>query len=432
MNQFRQKIGDIFETLFANWLASIFYFVLPALYEIKFSGLQNYRASPSTLITINHKRDLDILIIAPNLHLRRTLFKNKLRLHFIARDDLFEPGFLTAHFMSKGRIGYLIHKVNIGPIMRALRAHPISHLVHMRLNSLTRDVIHVQGDIKLEEALKPEYLDAFSERLGQQNKVGFGDVTLSQFLGFDYRALHETPTDVVVLKVGISRKVRAESLKTIEKQLQECADILNNGSICLLAPEGQLSPDGRFWPVKSGLYRLLSMTKTDVKILPINTTYNFMTQKRMRIYVNIGEELDVTRGLTKIELGKMVQKNIVSLGRVTMGQLGSEYLLQKIKSGDNYFSENELTDEIKTRVQTLSEHGLHLDNRLMEKQSFDRRVQDFINYCLKQCIIERNSRNMISINADKVLNNSGTDFRQNPVQYSYNELHSLLEVSSLL
>jgi hypothetical protein len=131
-------------------------------------------------------------------------------------------------------------------------------------------------------------------------------------------------------------------------------------------------------------------------------------------------------------LEKVVQKNIVSLGRVTMGQLGSEYLLQKIKSGDNCFSENELTDEIKTRVQTLREHGLHLDDRLMEKESFNTRFHDFINYCLKQRIIERNSQNMISINADKVFNNSGTDFRQNPVQYSCNELHSLLEASSLL
>ena len=174
------------------------------------------------------------------------------------------------------------------------------------------------------------------------------------------------------------------------------------------------------------------MTNTDVKILPVNTTYDFMTQKRMRIYVSIGEELNVTKGLTKIELEKAVQKNIVSLGRVTMGQLGSEYLLQKIKSGDNCFSENELTDEIKTRVQTLREHGLHLDDRLIEKKSFDRRVQDFINYCLQQRIIYRNAQNMISINADKVLNNNGTDFRQNPAQYSYNELHSLLEASSLL
>ena len=117
---------------------------------------------------------------------------------------------------------------------------------------------------------------------------------------------------------------------------------------------------------------------------------------------------------------------------MTMGQLGSEYLLQKIKSGDNCFSESELTEQIKTRVQTLREQGLHLDDRLTKRESFNRRVQDFINYCLQQRIIERNAQNMISINADKVLNNNGTDFRQNPVPYSYNELHSLLEASSLL
>jgi len=314
--------------------------------------------------------------------------------------------------------------------MRALRAHPISSVVHIRLNSLTRDVIRVHGDIKLEAAMKQKYIDDFAELLGRRTKDGLGNIALSQFLGFEYRALHEIPTDIAVLKEGLSRKVRAESLRTIEKQLQDCADILNNGSICLLAPEGQLSPDGRFWPVRSGLYRLLSMTSADVKILPINTTYDFMTQKRMRIYISIGEEMSVNRELPKIKLEKLVQKSIVSLGRVTMGQLGSEFLLQKIKAGEKDFSEQALIDEVKARTRVLRKRGLLLDERLLDEKSFKKRFQDFMNYCLKKQILERNTQNMISINADVILHNHSTDYHASPVQYSYNELQSLLEAYS--
>ncbi|MBN1644215.1 MAG: hypothetical protein JW856_05305 [Dehalococcoidales bacterium] len=432
MGSFRQKIGEAGGTLFADFLASVFYFTLPLIYDIRLRGMRNYHASPSTLVTINHKRDLDILIITPNLHLRKTLFKNKLRLHFLGRDDLFEPGFLTMHFALNWPLGKTLHKINIGPLMKALRAHPISNLVHKRTNSLMRDVIQSNGTLKLGDTVRQETLEEFARQLGLVNIAEFGDISLREFLGYDYRRLHETLIDTGILKEGLSRKVRAHSLKTIESQLQAAADILDGGGICLLAPEGRLSPDGRFWPVKSGLYRLLSMTGVDVKILPVNATYDFMTRKKMRIYIGIGEEVTVPKGATKIELEKLVQKRIVSSGYVTMGQLGSECLLQKIKSGELYIDKAELSQHITERALILQKHGLYLDDRLTKPKQFDKRLKDFTNYCLSRRILETAPAETLMINADKVLNSHRTDFRQNPVQYSCNELHSLLEAYNLL
>jgi len=46
--------------MFANGLASFFYILFPLLYDIRLTGLSSYSASPPTLITINHKRDLDM------------------------------------------------------------------------------------------------------------------------------------------------------------------------------------------------------------------------------------------------------------------------------------------------------------------------------------------------------------------------------------
>ena len=160
MNYIRRQSGNIAGTVFTNWLACVFYFMFPLLYDIKVIGLHNYTASPSTLVTINHKRDLDIIIATPILHLRRTLFKNKLRMHFIARNDLFDPGFLSAHFLIPGLVGRIIHRVNIAVLMRAFRAHPISHLVRKRMAPLLRDVIEVAGDLKLGEVVRREEIEA--------------------------------------------------------------------------------------------------------------------------------------------------------------------------------------------------------------------------------------------------------------------------------
>ena len=84
----------------------------------------------------------------------------------------------------------------------------------------------------------------------------------------------------------------------------------------MLAPEGQLSRDDRFWPVKSGLFRLISMTTSDVRILPVNSTYDFITVGRMRIYITIGTEMTGLKQWRKVELERRVQKSIVTLGPV--------------------------------------------------------------------------------------------------------------------
>jgi len=284
-------VNEIVGTFFANWLASFFYLLFPLLYDVKVNGLHNYTASPSTLITINHRRDLDIIITAPILHLRKTLFKNDLRPYFIARDDLFDPGFLSAHFFIPRLLGKSIHKFNIANIMHALRAHPISHLVRKRTAPLLRDVIRTVGDLKLKDVIRQDKLGELVKIADEKHRADLNELSVSDLLGYDYCALHQCFSDVGILQEGLSQKVRKYSLNAIVKQLQVFARILDEGGVCLLAPEGHLSPDGRFWPVKSGLYRLLRMTKEEVRILPINTTYDFMTRGRMKINVSIGKEI---------------------------------------------------------------------------------------------------------------------------------------------
>jgi len=429
LNYIRSQLGSLAGTIFANWLASVFYLLFPILYDIRVNGLHNYTASPSTLVTINHKRDLDIIIAAPILHLRKTLFKDKLRLNFIARDDLFDPSFLSAHFLIPGPIGRIIHKVNIATIMHALRAYPISHLVQKRIGPLLRDVDRVEGDLKLREIIKQDELKEFTKPLNKPYNSDLSELSVSDFLGYEYRELHQRFSDVGILHEDLSRKVKKYLLNKIKKQLQVFARILDDGGSCLLAPEGHLSPDGRFWPVKSGLNRLLSMTESEVRILPVNTTYDFMTRGRMRIFVSIGKEILRPKKLRKVELERLVQRSIISLGPVTMGQLGSEYLLWSLKAHREVINKDELASELKSKVRELSSSGLRLDNRLIAKSSFDRRLHDFIGYCRSKHILEESTPGIFIIKRDKIL--SGTGFRhwENSVQYSSNELKSLLELS---
>jgi len=424
------RINEIADAAFANVLAICLYLLFHSIYDIKLMGLSNYTASPSTIIAINHKRDLDALIVAPTLHLRKTAFNDKLRMHFIARDDLFYPGYLTAHFPVFGIMGGIIHRINLAPVMKALRAHPISHLVRNRIGFLMREIIQIKGNLCLKHVVNPSGLDMFANLLGMQNSNSLGDITVSDFLGYPFCKLHQQTTDTDILQNGLSQTIRNKTLMGINQQLGTFAQILDEGGTCMFAPEGQLSPDGRFGPVKSGLYRLISMTTGNIKVLPVNTTYDFMTQGRMRVYVTIGPEIADLREWNKTELEQQIQKNIVNLGPVTLGQLGSEAILGMLNDGYTTFQEQELVDILSTRIEKLNSVGVRLDKRMVNEKSMRARVRDFLNYCVSKNIISPSEDGSSYLVRPIMENDTRGKFHQNPLRYSANELKSHLEFYS--
>ena len=179
------------------------------------------------------------------------------------------------------------------------------------------------------------------------------------------------------------------SIEMIDKQLHVFAHILDEGGSCLMAPEGNLWPDGRFWPVKSGLHRLLSMTKTDTRILPVNITCDFMTQGRMPIFITLGEEILGARELSRVKLETLVRRRIVCLGPVTMGQLGSEYILETLQGNKERFQKQEIAEHLLSHVAEAKRVGLRLEDCLASRSSFPARLDHFLQYCTDRQILTK-------------------------------------------
>ena len=317
-----QRLSTTRDVLFADALGLSFYALLHALYDIRITGLDNCTASPSTVIVINHKRDLDFPMITPLLHVRKTFFHPKLRPCLVARDDMFESGYFTSHSSSTLPFGRLLHHWNPAPILRPMPAYPISHLARKPLRALLYDIIDIEGNVPLKEVMKADQLQRFARMLDLPLDSDLGSLSIKGLLGYDYRALHELPTDAGILLGELPRKVRRHSVEMIDKQLNVLAHVLDDGGTCLLAPEGNLWPDGRFWPVKSGLHRLLSMTKADTRILPVNITYDFMTQGRMPIYVTLGNEIMGARELPVAKLETLITEKASRPGPSNYGAIG--------------------------------------------------------------------------------------------------------------
>ena len=169
------------------------------------------------------------------------------------------------------------------------------------------------------------------------------------------------------------------------------------------------------------------MTTGNIKILPVNTTYDFMTDGRRSIYVSIGNELTDIKGLKKVELEELVQERIVTLGIVTISQLGSEFLLNMLSSNYARFNEQEFVEAISRRVEEIKLLNINLDKRLYSIDSIKKRISSFLRYCVNKGILEKESNGRFVINMRQTNSLISNDFNEYPVQHSDNELKSLLE-----
>jgi len=428
VNWIPRRLSYIRDVLFVDALTLSFYIILHALYNIKTIGLDNYKASPSTIIVINHKRDLDFPLITPILHIRKTFFHPRLRPCLVARDDMFKPGYFTSHASSTLFLGRLIHHWNPAAILHPLPTYPISHLGRKPLRALLYDIIDIEGNTQLRNVIKADSLQRFARMLELRQNFDLGSLSVKELLGYDYRTLHELPTDVDILLGELPHRVRTHSIEMINKQLHVLAHALDEGCTCLLAPEGNLWPDGHFWPIKSGLHRLLSMTKTKAKILPVNITCDFMTQRRMTIYITIGEEIFGARELSKMKLDTLIKTRIVGLGPVTMGQLGSDYILEILRDGKECFQKQAIAQCLLSHVVEMKQKGLNITDNLLNGQSFSTRLRHFLQYCIDQRILTKKSPDSYIVQRDNVLGKTGANYWPSPIQYSQNELLSLKEV----
>ncbi len=403
-------------------LAISFYIGTRAFFDIKVQGLHNFSASPATIIAICHKRDLDEIIIPSTLHFRKTLFRPHLRMWFAARDDVFDPGFLSTHFQLPHFLGRLLYAFKLSTVMAAFRAQPISRLTRSRVSSILRDVYRWEGNSALKDILEEQWIEKFASLLPSPLNSNLDNTHVRDLLSYDYRILHAQEAPLRMLKSHVLARIRPPLLDEVNRQLNCFSNILDEGGILFFTPEDEHSPDGRFGPIRSGLYRVTHRAQADVRILPVNIAYDFMTMGRTRVHLTIGPELLNLKGLTKSEFEKLVQVAITKLGVVNIGQLGSWCLLQMAKGDSGVITKDLLSGGVLSRAQKLRSLGLSVDDALIDQGAFIKRLDRFIKYCLRGHWLKLGTNGSLIVNSEAVLNASQSSYLEHPIRYSYNEL----------
>lgn len=422
LDRLQSRAQGVAGTLFTNLLAVLFHIGTRALFHIKVQGLHNFSVSPSTMIAISHKRDLDEIIIPSTLHVSKTLFRPRFRMWFAARDDVFDRGFLPSHFELPRFFARPIHAINLSAVMAAFRALPIARLNHSQIGRVLRDVYKHEGNVALKDVLKTKWITKLASLLPPHLNSNLNNTHLKDFLSYDYHVVHIQQGDLTMLKSDVLARTRAYLLDKIDGQLVRFSNILDEGGILFFTPDDDHSPDGRFVPMKSGIYRLIRMAQTDVRILPVNIGYDFMTTGRMRIHITIGPEITNLKGLTRSEFERLLRIAITRLGIVNVGQLGSHYLLQLAQDDSEVITKELLTKRVLSQAKELASLGLNVDDILTDSQALGKRLDKFIQYCVKKRWLRDGKDGKLTLNKEAVLDSSQTNYSDHPIRYSYNEL----------
>jgi hypothetical protein len=299
------------------------------------------------------------------------------------------------------------------------QAHPLT------TNQAFLEILQREGNSPLGKVVQESWLRRCADSLDMPPGM-LASMTIKDFMNWRYLKVLRQKADPSMLQGGVCRRMRLFQGRAIRKQLGYFAVLLSQGKTLFLAPEGNLTPDGKLCPLRGSLYRLVNMCGRTIRILPMNICYDFMTTDRMGIFLNIGQEIHDTKGLSKAELEQLVQDALLPLVVVTMSQIGSHSLYQEATFGNDTIIEESWQSQLAEQVRHAKKTGLNVDRALLEEQSFQRSFKNFVRYCLRKGQITTLSPGKFKINREAILDISSPGYSRNPVYYCHNELSTVL------
>jgi len=437
---------------YRNWVTATMYCATHLLYQVEVHGEENFSYEPSTVITCAHKRDIDISVVIPCLYfLQRPGRLKALRgLYFPARDDLYERGFLMIYFPWLNRFRFLMRRTSVAFNFRAVQACPVKLPDEQTANQLLNETIRLEGDSPLVAALTDEWYQKLMGELPANSKLRLSDAI--KLAPLTVLAQYATPR---MFSEPLATRIRERHHRTIMGQLRHLTRVLDKGGSLFIAPEGRVTPDGRFGKMRAAFNRIVQQAHVNLRMLPVNLTYDFMDSQKPKVIVNIGQEVTYLNHYSKNDLSELVKQRVASLATVTMSGIASRWLIEAGEDGREWVRLSQLRDELWTQLSRLRQTDVPMDNRLHTRQGFEERLEGFIQFGFgkgqlflnkpdatpTQTQIEAAAANVedfnpiydrwLNLNIPKLLRTDCNKPDDNPARYSNNELQALLAAWNL-
>ncbi|MGA7965613.1 MAG: hypothetical protein WCB49_06975 [Gammaproteobacteria bacterium] len=300
--------------------------IVRALFRIEESGLPERVPAPC-MIVANHRRDADIPVLGTFLGRARGKRISGVLPHFVAREDLFEPGFLWHYWRSPWlALPRLISPaIPLARIMTVFKAHPIHRIPEQSLAIVLGDIRRYLGERPLGSALNWRWaarLEAAGADLSQpiawllKRERRFASLVGG---GWGHRRLNR----------ATFREFKPVERTRINAHLAVFAAALECGEAVMVAPEGANSPDGHFQRPRAGPWRLASGAERGLPVLPVGLAYDpSLSGWRMRVFVHAGAPFQADDYTSRRAFDAAVARGILAATTVTGTHLAAHWILR--------------------------------------------------------------------------------------------------------
>jgi Acyltransferase len=289
-----------------------------------------FAPEPGTLVVATHRRETDVPILCPPLYFGMGGRRNTTdRLHFAARDDMFLPGFFAGFPPDlPARARRLLYPVGVGRWLPLVNVFPIRSASVARLG----EILAARPDEPLAELVPAETLDAFRAR-GPVGRAG--------------DALRGAYADLLWLAVSPGEGVTGDLDEFWSRRAAQAAgdfrrlvELLRDGRVLVVFPEGRPSPDGEIGPIRPGIGALVRRGRP-AAMRPLAIAYDPLARGRTRVHLALGSAVAPP--------SDDVEAEILRLLRRTMPLTCGQFVASRLEAGaeaDPTALEQDLTDAV--------------------------------------------------------------------------------------
>jgi hypothetical protein len=406
-------------------IASAFWLSTRFLFHVEVHGLAYDPKASRTYYGMSHKRDLDPIVIVPALLFHRGWRALAGDVHFALRDDAFSPGYLARITMRPRWFARFMRLLAIGPALRWLGAQPIQDL-YRPAEEWIRELLDLGYDKRVGDILAPAFIEELATVTGAS---GIGTYKLSRLLDWRYQDVlqHHYGPEIIL---GPARRVlERRIIGRIKEDLAALDTWLWKGGSLYGSPEGQLSSDGKLSPINAGMHRLMKAAPPDTSLIPIFIIYDFMTLRKLRIFIDLAPPIEHAPGLSSKELDAQLRIGWVQNARFTCTQLASGFLIHASRAGLPSFTLEDLVNDLYHQAVKLSEAGRHVDQRLLKPAVVRKRAADFLKFAARHGLVQHSGNHTwVPTVTETVLQVrlKEVGYDQAPLMYAWNELQEML------
>jgi hypothetical protein len=311
-----------------------------AAFRVLVYDRERFEPGPGTLVAVTHRRETDVPVICPPLYFsmggRRSPTR---RMHFAARDDMFLPGFFAGFPPDlPPRARRLLYRVGVARWLPKVNVFPIRSASVARVG----EILAARPDRPLVDLLPEEQVDAFRERAlsgGLPSPTSAEDVLRGKYADLLWGPI--SPDD----KPGLDEFWSGRAAQAA-RDFRALVEIVRDGNVLVVFPEGRPSPDGEIGPIRPGIGALVRRGKP-AAVRPLAIAYDPLVRGRTRVHLVHGPPVQLG--------GKEAEAELLALLRATMPLTCGQVVAARLQGGaeaDPAALERDLADAVAVARET--------------------------------------------------------------------------------